>query len=175
MLVCGSVRAEPTVEPEPREWRQRKSRLVDRGPVYRDVSIVNREWLDIPRLTPNMNPFLAYFVVSFVAALLWTLILLRANPLDRRSVGLPSAWAATLVLASLWQAAAVPWLGNFLQLLLLVWLIAITFLVIVVATTWSPKPPWRLLLFFCALISMVVNVAAGLHFLWIATVSPAGV
>jgi hypothetical protein len=33
----------------------------------------------------------------------------------------------------------------------------------------------RFLIVSCALISIVVNVAAGLHFLWIATVSPGGV
>jgi len=122
-----------------------------------------------------MNPFLAYFIVSFMAAVVWTILLLRANRLDQRSVGLAGAWAATLVLASFWQAAAVPWLWNFLQPVLLVWLIAIILLAIAAATTWSAKQPLRFLIFSCALISFVVNVAAGLHFLWIATVSPGGV
>ena len=122
-----------------------------------------------------MNPFLAYFIVSFVAAVVWTILLLRANRLDQRSLGLAGAWAATLVLASFWQAAAVPWLWNFLQLVLLVWLIAIILMAIAAATTWSAKQPLRFLIVSCALISFVVNVAAGLHFLWIATVSPGGV
>jgi hypothetical protein len=122
-----------------------------------------------------MNPFLAYFIVSFVAAVVWTILLLRSSRLDLRSVGLAGAWAATIVLASLWQAAAVPWLWNSLQLVLLVWLIAIILLVTAATTTWSSKQPLRLLIVSCALIGIVVNVTAGLHFLWIATVSPGGV
>ncbi len=122
-----------------------------------------------------MNPFLIYLIVSIVASAVWTFFVLRANQRNRLSLGLVGAWAATLVLAALWQAEAIPWLWHFLQVVLLIWLSAIIVLVIAAATMWSEKQPLPLLLVSCAVISIVVNVAAGLHFLWIATVSPAGV
>jgi len=122
-----------------------------------------------------MNPFLIYFIVSIVASVVWTFFVLRANQQNRLSLGLAGAWAATLVLAALWQAEAIPWLWNFLQGVLLVWLSALILLVMAAATMWSEKQPLRLPLVSCAVISIVVNVAACLHFLWIATVSPAGV
>jgi hypothetical protein len=122
-----------------------------------------------------MNPFLAYFIVSFVVAVVWTILLLSPKRWDLRSVGLAGAWIATVVLASLWQAAAISWLWNFLQLVLLVWLIAMMLLVIAAGATWGAKQPLRIPIVSCALIGVVVNVAAVLHFLWIATVSPGGV
>ena len=122
-----------------------------------------------------MNPFLIYFIVSIVASVMWTFFMLRATQMNRRSLGLAGVWAATLVLAALWQAESVPWLWDFLQGVLLVWLSALILLVIAAATMWNQKQPLRLPLVSCALISIVVNIAAGLHFLWIATVSPAGV
>lgn len=122
-----------------------------------------------------MNPFLIYFMVSTVASVVWTFFVLRTNQRKRLSPGLAGAWAATLVLAALWQAEAIPWLWHFLQVVLLVWLSALIVLVVAAATMWSEKQPLRLLVVSCAVISIVVNVAAGFHFLWIATVSPAGV
>lgn len=122
-----------------------------------------------------MNPFLLYFMVSIVASVMWTFFVQKTNRQSRLSLGLAGAWAATLVLAALWQADAIPWLWSFLQGVLLVWLSAIFLLVMAAATMWSGKQPLRLPLVSCAVISIVVNVAAGLHFLWIATVSPAGV
>ncbi len=122
-----------------------------------------------------MKPFLIYFIVSIVASIVWSILQLSANQRNRPSLGLVGAWTATLVLAALWQADAVPWLWNFLQLVLLVWLSAIILLMITAAKTWSARQPLRLPLVSCAMISIVVNVAAGLHFLWIATVSSAGV
>lgn len=122
-----------------------------------------------------MNPFLIYFVVSIVASVVWTFFVLRANQQSLRYLGLAGGWAATLVLAALWQAEAIPWLWNFLQAVLLVWLSALVLLVVAAAITWSEKQPLRLPLVSCAVISIVVNVVAGLHFLWIATVSSAGV
>jgi hypothetical protein len=122
-----------------------------------------------------MNPFLIYFIVSFVASGVWTFVALRAGESNRLSLGLAGAWATTLVLAALWQAEAIPWLWHFVQGVMLVWLSALIFLVMAAAAMWSEKRQLRLPLVFCAVISIVVNVAAGLHFLWIATVSPGGV
>jgi hypothetical protein len=122
-----------------------------------------------------MNPFFIYFIVSIVASIVWTFFALRASQRNRLSFGLAGAWAATLVLAAFWQAEAIPWLWNFLQGVLLVWLSAIVLLVMAAATMWSEKQSLRFPLVSCALISIVVNVAAGLHFLWIATVGPGGV
>jgi hypothetical protein len=93
----------------------------------------------------------------------------------RRFVGLIGAWAATVVLAALWQAEAVPWLWVFLQAVLLVWLGAIALIITAVVSIWRIKEPGRRSLLCCAVLSMLVNVAAGLLFLWLATVSPGGV
>ena len=93
----------------------------------------------------------------------------------RRFVGLIGAWAATVVLAALWQADAVPWLWVLLKGVLLVWLGAIALLITAVVSIWRVKEPGRRLLLCCAVLSIVVNVAAGLQFLWLATVSPGGV
>jgi hypothetical protein len=122
-----------------------------------------------------MNPFLIYFSVSLVATVVWTFLVLRANGRNRVSLGLAGAWAATLVLAALWQAEAIPWSWGFLQGVLLVWLGAVIFVVMGAVSMWGEKRPLRLPLVCCAVVSVAVNAAAFLHFLWIATVSPAGV
>jgi len=122
-----------------------------------------------------MNPFLPFFIASFVAACAWTILVLAIDRRKRRFVGLIGAWSATVVLAALWQANAVPWLWVFLQGVLLVWLSAIALLITAVVSIWRVKEPGRLPLLCCAVLSLVLNVAAGLQFLWIATVSPGGV
>lgn len=120
-----------------------------------------------------MNPFLAYSIVSFVAAVVWTILLLRANRSTirgiSRRVGCDPSFG--LILAGRGRPLAV----EFSPACTAFWLIAIILLAIAAATTWSAKQPLRFLIVSCALISIVVNVAAGLHFLWIATVSPGGV
>jgi hypothetical protein len=101
--------------------------------------------------------------------------MLAADRGKRRFLGWIGAWAATVVLAALWQAEAVPWLWVFIQGVLLVWLGAIVLLIIAVVSIWPVKEPGRRPLLCCAVLSMVINVAAGLQFLWLATVSPGGV
>jgi hypothetical protein len=78
-------------------------------------------------------------------------------------------------LISLWQAEAIPWLWTLVQGVLLIWLSAFIVLVIAAAAMWREQQPLRLLLVSCAVTSIVVNVVAGLHFLWIATVSSGGI
>ena len=124
---------------------------------------------------PTMNPFLPFLIASFVAACAWTILVLAVGRRNRRFVGLIGAWAATVVLAALWQAEAVPWLWVFLQGVLLVWLVAIALLITAVVSIWRVKEPGRSPLLFCAVLSIGANVAAGLQFLWLATVSPGGV
>jgi hypothetical protein len=122
-----------------------------------------------------MNPFLPYLIGSFVAACAWTILVLAIDRRKRGFVGLIGAWAATVVLAALWQAKAVPWLWVFLQGLLLVWLGAIAILITAAVSIWRVKEPGRFPLLCCVVLSIVVNAAAGLQFLWLATVSPGGV
>ena len=122
-----------------------------------------------------MNPFLPFLIASFVAACAWTILVLAIDQRKRRFVGLIGAWAATVVLAAFWQAESVPWLWSFLQGVLLVWLGAIALLITAVVSIWRVKEPGRRPLLCCAVLSIVVNVAAGLQFLWLATVSPSGV
>ena len=122
-----------------------------------------------------MNPFLPFVIAAGLAALAWTIVLFRIDPAHRRFIGLVGAWIATMVLAALWQADAVPWLWVFLKGVLLVWLGAIACLIIAAVSIWRLKEPHRQALLFCAGLSIVVNIAAGLQFLWLASVSPGGV
>jgi hypothetical protein len=122
-----------------------------------------------------MNAFLPFLIASFAAACVWTILVLAIPQPKRRFVGLIGAWAATLVLAAIWQAEAVPWLWAFLQGVLLVWFGAVALLITAVVSIWRVKGPCRRPLLCCAVVSIVVNVAAGLQFLWLATVSPGGV
>ena len=122
-----------------------------------------------------MNPFLPFLIASFVAACAWTILVLAIDQRKRRFVGLIGAWAATVVLAALWQAEAVLWLWVFSQGVLLVWLGAIALLITAAVSIWRVKEPGRLPLLCCVVLSIVVDVAAGLQFLWLATVSPGGV
>jgi phosphatidylserine synthase len=122
-----------------------------------------------------MNPFLPFVLASFGAACTWTILVMRSDPRHRRFPGLIGAWAGTVVLAALWQAEAVPWLWVFLQGVLLLWLCAIALLIAGLVSIWRVKEPGRRALAGCAMLCIVVNVAAGLNFLWLATTSPGGV
>lgn len=122
-----------------------------------------------------MNPFLSYLVGSVVAASAWTILVLGIERRQRRFAGLIGAWAATGVLSALWQAEAVPWLWVLLQGVLLLWLGAIALLIAAAVSIWSIREPRRLPLLCCVVMSIFVNIAAGLQFLWLATVSPGGV
>jgi hypothetical protein len=90
-------------------------------------------------------------------------------------MGLMGSWAATLVLAALWQAQAFPWLLEILMGILLIWAGAMALLVTGFVSIWRVQAPGRLALLGCAGLSLGVNVAAGLQFLWLATVSSGGV
>lgn len=122
-----------------------------------------------------MNPFLPCLIGAFVTACAWTLLVLAADQRQRRFMGLLGAWAATVVLAAFWQAEAVPWLWVFWQGVLLVWLGAVVLLTAAAVSIWRIQEPSRLPLLCCAVLSLVLNLAAGCQFLWQATVSPGGV
>lgn len=122
-----------------------------------------------------MNEFLPYFIASSMAACASTIFALTIYPRHRRFLGLVGTWAATIVLAALWQPGAVPWLVDFLKGVVFVWLGAIALLIIAVVLILSANEPGRGPLLCCAALSILINVAAGLHFLWLATVSPGGV
>lgn len=122
-----------------------------------------------------MNSFLPFLIVAIAAACTRTILVVTMDRHPRSYVGLVGAWAATIVLAALWQPEAVPWLWNFLKGVLLVWLGALALVFTAVLSMWRVKEPGRRPLLWCAVLSVVVNVAAGLQFLWIATVSPGGV
>jgi phosphatidylserine synthase len=122
-----------------------------------------------------MNAFSLYALAACIVALVWTLALLGVEREQRRFLGVGGAWLAALVLAALWQAEAVPELWQAIQLVLLAWLVAAG-LVLVDAVRLLGKRParWRVLTTL-ALATLAVHVVAGLHFLWLATVSPGGV
>ena len=122
-----------------------------------------------------MNPFLPFFIMALIAACAWTILVITIDRRDQRFMGLIGAWTATLVLAAFWQADAVPWLWVVLQGILLVWLGALALLITDLVSIWRNREPCRRFLLWCAIPSIVVNVAAGLQFLWVATVSSGGI
>jgi len=135
----------------------------------------SQEKIRNPLLFYPMNAFFPFFIASFIASCAWTILLIRINRRNRRLTELVGAWSATAILAAFWQAEALPWLWGYLKAVLLVWLCAMVLLVTAVYATWRVKEPGRRLLLCCAVTSLVVNVAAGVYFLWLATVSPGGV
>ncbi len=122
-----------------------------------------------------MNPFLPFLIASFVAACAWTILVMTNGQRRRGFPGLVGAWAATAVLAALWQAEAVPWLWAFPMGVLLLWFGAVTLLTTAMVTIWRVREPGRRRLLCCGVFSIGVHVAAGMRFLWLATVSPGGV
>ncbi|MDF1851147.1 MAG: hypothetical protein P1U85_09955 [Verrucomicrobiales bacterium] len=121
-----------------------------------------------------MNAFFFFFLIALISAMAWTILLLIFERQNGRWMGLIGAWAAVVVLGAIWQAEAIAWLWIFLKAVLAVWFGAIVFLIVGTVSTTSTKPvSWPIL--SCALISTLVNVAAGLYFLWEATVSGGGV
>jgi peptidoglycan/LPS O-acetylase OafA/YrhL len=122
-----------------------------------------------------MNPYRYYSLVSLGTAFVWTLLMLRAEQRNRQRLGLIGAWAAALVLVALWQTAKLPWLADFVQLMMLIWLGAIILLVMAAVTTWNERQTRPGPLVWCVLICTIINGAALLHFLWIATVDAGGV
>ena len=123
----------------------------------------------------TMDPFMLYWIASIVLTVVWSLFVIKVEQQHRRFLGLSGAWIAALVLTALWQAEAVPHLWIYPKAVLLVWQLALVLLVIDTVTTWHAKQPSRQALTTFALLSITVNVVAGLHLLWLATVSPGGV
>jgi len=123
----------------------------------------------------NPNPFMPYWIVAIILVVMWSMVLVKMPQEHRRFLGLSGAWISALVLTALWQAEAVLQLWDFLNAVLLVWQVALGLMIGGAITSWRIKSPrWRTLTSL-ALLSIAVNVAAGLHFLWLATVSPGGV
>ncbi|MEZ6058142.1 MAG: hypothetical protein R3C01_15700 [Planctomycetaceae bacterium] len=83
-----------------------------------------------------MNPFLLYWIASTILVVAWSLFLTRMPPPRRPFPGPCGAWLATLVLTALWQAEVVPQLWAFLNVVLLVWQIALAFIVIGTIGVW---------------------------------------
>ncbi len=122
-----------------------------------------------------MESFFPYFIVSLLTAITWTGLVLVFDRKKRQIVGLLGAWATTLIIGALWQTEALPWLGNFIQLIVLLWLGGIGLVIIASVSDLVAKNPGRVALVCCSVISLMMNLAAGLHFLWIATVGAGGV
>lgn len=125
-----------------------------------------------------MNALFPYFIASSIAACAWTVFAIMIYPRYPRPgpfLGLVGAWAGSLFMASLWRSDAVPWLAGFAQGIVLLWLGAIGLVILAAILTLISKGPGRGLLASCAIINFLINCAAGVHFLWLATVSPGGV
>lgn len=122
-----------------------------------------------------MNLFLPFMTASLVAAFAWTIMTFRIDRDDRRLAGLVGAWIATVILAALWQAEAVPWLWVIVKIVILVWLGALALVVTSAVSYRRVKQPAVRAILSCAIFSIAVNVAAGLVLLWQAVASPGGV
>jgi hypothetical protein len=123
----------------------------------------------------TMNLFLACLTGSFVAACAWTFFLLPSGRPECGWRGMIGAWVATLVLAALGQAEAMPWISVFLKGVLLVWLGAFALVISAAVSVLRVNQAGRLPHLCCAVTSIVVNMIAGLRFVWLAVVDPGGV
>ena len=122
-----------------------------------------------------MAAFALYALASAFISLGWTLVVAKTARADRSHLGVAGAWIAALVLTAHWQLDALPQLLHFIQLILLVWLASVGLVIVDACLAWSKRPPrWRVLAAL-ALLTVAIHVVAGLHFLWLATVSPGGV
>ena len=122
-----------------------------------------------------MTSFALYALAAALVALVWTLVVAKTARAHRSYLGVAGAWIAALVLTAHWQLDALPQLLHFIQLILLVWLASVGLVIVDACLAWSKRPPrWRVLAAL-ALLTIAIHVVAGLHFLWLATVSPGGV
>lgn len=122
-----------------------------------------------------MNEFTPYWLASLLVAVVWSLTLIKVEREHRRLLGVGGAWLAALVLTAIAQADAVPGLWPFLKGVLLIWQVALVLLIVGAVRSWRARSPrWRSLTSL-AVLGIAIQVAAGLQFLWLATVSPGGV
>ena len=122
-----------------------------------------------------MAAFALYALASAFISLAWSLVVAKTARAHRSHLGVAGAWIAALVLTAHWQLDALPQLLHFIQLILLVWLASVGLVIVDACLAWSKRPPrWRVLAAL-ALLTVAIHVVAGLHFLWLATVSPGGV
>ncbi len=122
-----------------------------------------------------MNPFLYYALAAIVTAFVWTLLTLRADQQHRQWLGLAGAWAAALVSLALWQVDNLAWISDLIQPLFWIWLGAIVLLVMATISAWNESPPRPWAMVSSVIDCTVVNAAAVLYFLWLATVDAGGV
>ena len=122
-----------------------------------------------------MTSFALYALAAALMALVWTLALAKLDRSPLRFLGVAGAWVAALVLIALWRAETVPSVWQAIQLVLLLWLLAIGLLVVDVSLSLGKRPArWRVSAAL-ALTTLAIHVVAGLHFFWLAVVSPGGV
>ena len=118
---------------------------------------------------------MTYWIVSAILVMVWVFLLIKQQQEHRRFLGFGGACIVMLVLTAFWQAEAVPWLWRFFKAVLLLWQTALIMLVFDAFITWRANLSQRVPLTICSLLSIAVNLAAGLHFLWLATVMPGGI
>ena len=122
-----------------------------------------------------MTSFAIYALAAALLALVWTLALAKIDRSPLRFLGVVGAWVAALVLTALWRAETVPSVWQAIQLVLLLWLLAIGLLVADVSLSLGKRPArWRVSAAL-ALATLAIHLVAGLHFFWLAVVSPGGV
>jgi len=103
-----------------------------------------------------MTSFALYALAAALVALVWSLVVAKTARAHRSYLGVAGAWIAALVLTAHWLAS-------------------VGLVIVDACLAWSKRPPhWRVLAAL-ALLTAAIHVVAGLHFLWLATVSPGGV
>jgi hypothetical protein len=122
-----------------------------------------------------MNPFAVYTAVALVATTAWTILDATTTKEARRPWGLAGAWVSTLVLTALWHSHSIPWLWVSPQAVLLAWVGALVLMIYAATAKRRDQRPPRTATIACAWLGFAVGTFAGLHLLWIATVSAGGV
>jgi len=108
-------------------------------------------------------------------ALAWSVVIARVERPRRRYVGVAGAWLGALVLTAIWRVDVLPPVLVVPQLFMLGWLAACAMLAVDAGRSLHKRPVHWKAFTALSLSSLAILAAVGLHFLWLATVSPDGV
>lgn len=110
-----------------------------------------------------------------VLSVVWFLLEKRSDRRAWKWGGALSTAVSAVIVAGTWRADSLPWIWMIPQLTMLLWLATFVWMVIGVVSACCVKGGDRWPLLSVALVSLAFNGCSFLVFLWMATVSPAGV
>jgi len=110
-----------------------------------------------------------------VLAILWFILERRLGRHGWKYRGAVSTAVAALIVAGTWFVDDVPWIWLIPQVTILLWLATLILMMTSVVSAWCIKKNDRWPLVTVGLLSLGCNACSFLVFLWMATVSPAGV